>query len=177
MRVAIAGARTSCPIAARPRSRQRPPALHTGTLFRLTHSSPNAVTSSCVPESSLLEAARQRAAATGYRAERAIRCVASPMIQPAGRRPQLTLTVPSESASPAGPGGVGHPAPILPAQATTAAHEPVIIFGTYLASPAAHAHSAPHATGCDTISPRPRTRWSGAISGGVARSWIRTGAS
>ena len=75
------------------------------------------------------------------------------MTQPAGRRPQLTLTVPSESASPAGPGGVGHPAPMLPAQATTAAHEPVIIVGAYLASPAAHAHSAPCATGCDTISP------------------------
>jgi hypothetical protein len=74
----------------------------------------------------------------------------------AGRRPQLTLTVPSESASPAGPGGVGHPAAILPARATTAAHEPVIIFGTYLASPAPHAHPAPRATGCDTISPRPR---------------------
>jgi hypothetical protein len=69
------------------------------------------------------------------------------------RRPQLTLPVPSESASPAGPRGVGHPAPILPAQSTTAAHEPVIIFGTYLAQPAAYAHSAPGATACDTISP------------------------
>ncbi len=76
------------------------------------------------------------------------------MIPPcAGRRPPLTLTVPSESASPAGPGGVGHPAPIPSAQATTAAHGPVIIFGTYSASPAPHAHSAPRATGCDTISP------------------------
>src|SRR6266851_4304405 len=55
MRVAIAGARTSCPIAARPRSRQRPPARHAGTLFRLTQSCLNAVTSSCVPESGLLE--------------------------------------------------------------------------------------------------------------------------
>jgi hypothetical protein len=41
--------------------------------------------------------------------------------------------MPGESASPAGPGGVGHPVPILPAQATTAAHEPVIIFRAYLA--------------------------------------------
>jgi len=65
-------------------------------------------------------------------------------------------------------GGVHHPAPILPARATTAAHEPMIIFGTYLASPAAHAHSAPRATACDAISPGPRTRWSGAISGGGA---------
>jgi hypothetical protein len=41
--------------------------------------------------------------------------------------------VPGESASPAGPGGVSHPVPILPTQATTAAHEPMIIFGAYLA--------------------------------------------
>src|SRR5258706_8586607 len=60
----------------------------------------------------------------------------------AGRRPQLTLTVPRESASPAGPGGVHLPAPILPAQASTAAHEPVIVSGAYLAQPAAHARSA-----------------------------------
>jgi hypothetical protein len=52
----------------------------------------------------------------------------------------------------------------------------MIIFGTYLASPAAHSHSAPRATGCDTISPRPRTHWSGAISSGGARCWIRTDA-
>src|SRR5258708_7507214 len=91
------------------------------------------------------------------------------------RRPQLTLTVPSEPANPAGAGGVGHPAAMLPARATTAAPEPVIIFGTYLASPAAHAHSAPRAAGCDTISPRRRTRWPGAISGAGARCWIRTG--
>jgi hypothetical protein len=93
------------------------------------------------------------------------------------RRPQLTLPVPSESASPAGPRGVGHPAPILPAQSTTAAHEPLIIFGTYLAQPAAYAHSAPGATACDTISPRPRKRWPGAIPGAGAKCWIRPGAS
>jgi hypothetical protein len=33
-----------------------------------------------------------------------------------------------------------------------AVHEAVIIFGTHLASPAAHAHSAPRATASDTIS-------------------------
>ncbi len=97
------------------------------------------------------------------------------MIPPcAGRGPQLTLTVPSESASPAGPGRVGHRAPMLPAQATTAAHELVIIFGTYLASPAAHAQSAPRAAGGDTISPRPRTRWPGAISGAGGRCRVGT---
>ena len=69
--------------------------------------------------------------------------------------------MPSGPAGPADPGGAGHPAPILSAHTTTAAHEPVIIFGTYLASPAAHARSAPGATGCDTISPRPRTRCQG----------------
>ncbi len=95
----------------------------------------------------------------------------------AGRRPQLTLTVPSESASPAGPGGVHLPAPMLPARASTVAHEPVIIFGAYLAQPAAHADSAPRAAGCDKISPRPRTHWPGATSGAGARCWIRPGAS
>ena|SRR6266446_2369672 len=88
---------------------QTAPRSSTGTLLGLTHSSFNAVTRSCVPESSLLELGA----------------------------PELRM-----------PGGPGH----------TAAHEPMIIFGTYLASPAAHAHSAPCATACDTISPRPRTR-------------------
>ena len=69
----------------------------------------------------------------------------------------------SESASPAGPGGVGRPVPDSAGRgrAAIAAHEPMIIFGTYLAQPAAHAHPAPCATASDTISPRPRSRWSG----------------
>src|SRR5258708_32440963 len=74
-------------------------------------------------------------------------------------------------------GGVHRPAPILPvrAKAPPRRANSVITLGTYLAQAAAHAHSVPRAAGCDTISPRPRTRWSGAISGAVARCWIRAG--
>jgi hypothetical protein len=50
----------------------------------------------------------------------------------------------------------------------------MMIFGTYSAQPAAYDRSGPHATAYRKINPRPRVRWSGLISGGGGRCWVRT---